>query len=188
MCGGDEHSQGAATIVHTLQESLGTVEDLSVGIYGMTASSRPTKGIMRVLSKFGATFYEDPVLDEFRAPDYLREEVAENGGDIVNKPVEEFIGDVDFLNIVEGLPQKGTDKELVNKYNQEFQIFGKEEFAEISEGGVFMYGMPAKLSDDRDIVNIEEADADDRMIGFDLLSDMAYVNMALITKLLEIEV
>lgn len=188
MCGGDEHSLGAIGTAYTLTKHLGRLKGLKIGLYGMVKSSRPSKANIRLLAKYGATFYVDPVIPEFDTPDYIRKEAEASGARFVSARLDEFIGVVDYLSIIEGLPQAGEDAALVEKYNKKFRVMGKNDFARVRKDAGIFYCMPAMMTDGRTIVNIKEADADNRCLSHALLKEWVPVMMGLISYLLGIKV
>lgn len=188
MCGGDEHSQGAVASVFTILQTRGDIENLKVGIYGMTKSSRPMKGVIRILSKFGAEFYEDSVVDDLATPENIRKEVEQAGCKITRLPFDEFVSMVDILVIAEGLPQQGEDKVLIDEYNKKVRIFGKNELSKLNNSASFYYCMPAVLTDGRSTVQKEDVDSDKRGIIYKTLHNFTTVNMAIITYILDIDV
>jgi len=188
MCGGDEHSAGAIGMGYTLKKKLGNIDNLKIGFYGMVKSSRPAKANIRLLAKYGATFYVDPVVSEFDTPEFIRKEAEAAGAKFVSAKLEDFIGEVDFLNVIEGLPQPGEDPKVLEQYNKKFKIMGKKDFARVRKDAAFYYCMPAMMTDGRTIVNIAEADADSRCLSHAMLREWTPVMMALITYLLDIKV
>ncbi len=188
MCGGDEHTQAALAITYSIWRRRGSLKAAKIGIYGMTKSSRPAKGIMKALSRYGVTFYEDPVVPELQTPPAIKKIVEENGSKIISTKVGEFLDKVDFFFIVEGLPQAGENAKAVKMYNSQFNIMGTQDLKKLRSNALFMYGMPSVMTDGRLIVKKEELDQDKRMIGYALLREIVYVNMATITYLLDIKV
>lgn len=191
MCGGDEHSIGALSMVYLLYRRNFDFKKLKYGIYGMIKSSRPAKGLIKALSIMGATIYEDPVIDEFETPPHIREfceKVSKKtGSQLIKKKYEDFLSEVDFLSVVEGLPQAGEDEKLVEKYNQKFEVFTKKELDALKPGALMMYGMPRKMTDGR-LIAKEEIDKDPRVTNMAFLKEWVYAMMALFTYLLGVDV
>ncbi len=187
MCGGDEHSISALGIIYSLLCRGIKIEDMKYGIYGMIKSSRPAKAFIRALSILGATIYEDPVVEEFETPLEIREFCQKAGGKLIKKKFDEFISEVDFLHIVEGLPQSGEDEKLVEEYNQQFKVFTKKELEMLKPGAYMFYSMPRKMTDGRLIAD-PEIDSDPRVINMAFMKEWVYVMMGLYTYLLGIEV
>jgi aspartate carbamoyltransferase catalytic subunit len=188
MCGGDEHTQGGLAYAYTIYRRRGSLKDLTIGIYGMTKSSRPTKALLKALSLFGATFYEDSVVAGLQTPADIKKIVEHNGSKIITSKLDDFIDKIDFLFIVEGLPQAGEDPKLVDLYNSQFKIMGAQDIKKMRSNTLFMYGMPSVMTDGRLIVKKEEMDKDPRMIGYAMIKEIVYANMGVITYLLDIKV
>lgn len=187
MCGKDEHSLFALGMIYTLFHLGIDLEKGKFGIYGMIKSSRPAKGLIKILGMFGATIYEDSVIEEFKTPIYIKEFVENKGGRLIKKKYEEFLPEIDFLFVTEGLPQAGEDEDLVKRYNQQFKIFTKKELEILKSTSYMMYSMPAKLTDGRRIVD-KEIEKDSRVINTRFLKEWVYTIMGLITYLLKIEI
>lgn len=187
MCGSEEHALGGVCFPYEALRHFGKLEGLKIGIYGMSKSSRPIKAGAKVLSKFGVEFYEDPVIPEFKLPEYIREKIIENGSTYKEDKLENFIDKVDYLFIIEGLPQAGEDPALVDKFNKAFVPFSKVHLSKVKENALIDVGGPRLTTDGR-LVALKEVDDDPRMGLKKMLKDMVYCNMALITYLLGIKV
>lgn len=187
MCGGEEHSIGAVAFSYLISRKFNDLKGLKIGIYGMSKSSRPTKAAIKVLSRFGVEIYEDPVISEFRLPAHIRQIIKENGSIYQEAKLDDFIGKVDFLFVVEGLPQAGEDPALVDKFNKAFTPFSNKELVKTKESVMIEVGEPRATTDGR-LVALKETDNSPKIIGKKLLKAIVYNNMALITYLLNIEV
>jgi len=187
MCGGDEHSIAALGMAYSMYKRNFKFEDMKYGIYGMIKSSRPAKAYIRALSILGATIYEDPVVEGFETPLEIRKFCEKIGGKIIKKKLDDFISEVDFLHIVEGLPQSGENQALVDKYNKLFKILGKKDLNMLKSGAFMFYSMPRKLTDGRMIIDIE-IDNDPRVLTMVFMQEWVYVLMGLYTYLLKIDV
>lgn len=187
MCGGEEHSIGAVAYAYLAKKYLKDLKGLKIGIYGMSKSSRPMKAGAKVLSRFGVEFYEDSVIPEFQLPEHIREIISNNGSVYHEDKLENFISKVDYLFIVEGLPQAGEDPSLVDKFNKAFTPFSNKELAKVKESAIIDVGEPRATTDGR-LVALKETDSDLRIVGKKLLESAVYNTMALITYLLDIEV
>ena len=116
MCGGEEHSISGLIYPYLVKKHFNGIEGIKVGIYGMSKASRPTKAMIKVLSKFGVEIYEDSVIDEFALPQNIKDIIIKNGSKYFKDKLNNFVNKVDFLFIVEGLPQAGEDPALVDKF------------------------------------------------------------------------
>ncbi|MDD4902069.1 MAG: hypothetical protein PHE24_02950 [Patescibacteria group bacterium] len=187
MSGSEEHSIAGAGFPYAALHELGRLEGLKIGIYGMSKSSRPMKAAAKVLSLFGVEFYEDPVIPEFKLPEYIREMIKKNGSTYQEDKLANFIGKVDYLFVIEGLPQAGEDPALVDKFNKAFMPFSKADLAKVKKDAIIDVGEPRATTDGR-LVALKEVDDDPRMSGKKLLKIMVYCEMAIITYLLGIKV
>lgn len=187
MSGTDEHSLAALGWLYAIKKHFLNLKNIKIGIYGMTKSSRPAKALIKISSLFGLTIYEDPVINEFEAPEHIREFVKKRGGRLIRGRFENFISEVDFLYITEGLPQAGENPKLVKKYNQIFRPFGTRELKLLKRDACMIYGMPSKMTDGRLIVD-PVINKSPQVISLSALKQMTYVTMALITYLLNIKI
>jgi len=188
MCGKSEHTLGALGFVCTLNHVLGRLQGLKIGIYGMASASRPAKAFVKALSYFQPTFYVDPVIPEFALPDDIIAFAEAKGAKIINAPLADWISEVDYLNITEGLPQAGTDENLVNRFNEKYRILTvAQDISKMKENSCFMFIMPSKMTDGRS-VSSPELDSHEKCITWLFLDQWKPVTMALITFLLEVEV
>ncbi|MEI8343466.1 MAG: hypothetical protein WCF93_00780 [Candidatus Moraniibacteriota bacterium] len=187
MCGGEEHS--IAGIAYTLisKKYFNELKGMKVGLYGMSKSSRPIKAVVKVMSYFGVEFYEDSVIPEFKMPEHIVRVIEKNGSVYKQEKLDDFIGKVDHLFVIEGLPQTGEDENLINKFNELFVPISKEHMGKILKNAIVDVIEPRSTTDGR-LVALKETDDDSRMVGKELLEMGVYVTMAVITYLLDIEV
>lgn len=187
MCGGEEHSIGGATYPYMIKKYFSKLEGLKIGLYGMSKSSRPVKAMAKVMSRFGIEFYEDSVIPEFKMPEHIVKTIKENGSAYIQDKLDNFIGKIDCLFVIEGLPQSGEDENLVDKFNKAFVPFSNAHLAKVRSDAVIEVGEPRATTDGR-LVALKETDNDPRIIGKELIHDIVYINMAIITYLLDVEV
>ncbi len=149
----DEHTIAGLCFAYFLKRQFKDLRKAKVGIYGMTAASRPCKAIYRVLSHFGAEVYEDSVIPELGMTPEIKEEVIKRGLRLKQAPLEEFIGEIDFFWVVEGLPVAGTSEDLVNQFNRKVKIIGLEDVVKLKKKALFDFSEPRYLTDGRCIVD-----------------------------------
>lgn len=187
MCGGDEHASGSAGIVYTMWRRKPDLENAKIGILGMSSASRPMKALYRILGQFNATIYEDPLVDYFTMPAQFSDYAKSKGATVETKPWGEWIGDVDFFIVVEGLPQKGADETKVEEFNKIFRTINQNDLNKMKEGAAAFAIMPRTTTDGR-LTVAKETDSSPRNVSFTFLHDWQYFFMGLITHLLEIPV
>lgn len=187
MCGGEEHTIGGLLFPYSLLRHFGKLEGLKIGLYGMSKSSRPLKAYVKVLSRFGVSFVEDSVIPEMRLPDHIREIIAKNGSSYHEGKLDDFIGDVDVLNVIEGLPQAGENPQFVEEFNKRFIPITNAHFGRLQKDVFVEVAEPRQLTDGR-LVALKETDHDPRNKTKKILQQFIPVNMAIITYLLGIDV
>ncbi len=145
----DEHTIGGLGFAYFLKKKFKDLSKIKIGAYGMTGASRPSKAFYRVLSLFGTEVYEDSVVPELGMTPEIKEEVIKKGLKLKQAPLEEFIDKVDLFWVVEGLPQSGTDENLVNEFNKKVKILGPQDIAKLKKGAMFFVDEPRLLTDGR---------------------------------------
>ena len=187
MSGLDEHPIGSFAEIYSLFRRGVDFKNMKFGIYGMVKSSRPAKSTIKALSIMGATIFYDPVIDEFDVPQRIRDFVEKVGGKLIKKKFEDFLPEVDCLEVLEGLPQPGEDPALVDKYNKEFNIFTQKELDKMKPTAYMKYIMPRKMTDGRSITT-KEIDNDPKVITNGFIEEWTYAMMGLISYLLDVKV
>lgn len=187
MCGGEEHSLYPLVSIYLMKKHFEDLKGLKIGIYGMSKSSRPMKAAIKVLSKFGVEIYEDPIIPEFKLPEHIRNIIAENGSSYTNDKLKNFIEKIDYLFVIEGLPQSGEDPALVDKFNKGFEPITKGDLAKMKETSLIAVHEPRATTDGR-LVALKEIDDDPRLTAKKYVNLLIHANMALITYLLGIKV
>ncbi len=181
---GMEHTIGVLWMLYSFFKKTKKIEGLKVGVYGMSRYSRPAHSFYYILSKLNTRFYEDSVLPEVGISKDVVEYIKQNGSTFERKPLEEFIGEVDFLFIPEGLPVKGADKNLVNEFNRRFKPIDREMLKRLRHDAFFIYSMPRALTDGR-LVALEEVDDDKRLLTYDMMEKSVFVNIGIFKWLLD---
>lgn len=187
MCGGDEHATGALAMMYPMYKRWGTLEGKTIGLYGMVSSSRPMKAIMSAMGTFGVQFIIDPVVDVFRAQPHINELATKRGAKIEYAPVEQWIGDVDAVVWIEGLPQTGEPQENVDAFNAKFHQFVAADFHRMRNDALLVAVMPRMTTDGR-LTVVKECDDAPRNVSFELLRQFQFGAMGLMTYLLNVKV
>jgi aspartate carbamoyltransferase catalytic subunit len=187
MCGGDEHATGALAMMYPFYKQWGTLQGKTIGLYGMVSSSRPMKAIVSAMGTFGVHFVIDPVVDVFKFPQKIYDLAIQRGATIEYTPMDEWIGDVDGIVWVEGLPQTGEPQENVDAFNSQFHQFVPSDLGRIRADALLTAVMPRMTTDGR-LTVVKECDADPRNVSFALLRQFQFGAMGLITYLLDVDV
>ena len=188
LCGGDEHALGALALVYTLWRRFSELgPQIKVGFYGMTSASRPFKAVIKLLSLFKVTMYEDSIIPAFSTPAYICKYVSQNKAKLISSKLTDFISKVDVLIVPEGLPQPDADKDLVKKFNQSFKSISNKEMSLLKKGAIMIYGRPRVLTNKRLTVE-KEVDNHPKNLYSQWLHDFLFATMALITYLLDVKI
>ncbi len=188
MCGDTEHSIAGLAILHTLKRYWkNQLKGKKVGLYGMTKSSRPAKAYLKILSRYQMEFVEDPVVPELATPRAIQNIIKKNKSTYRQDKLENFLSEVDLLFVIEGLPQAGEDPKVIKKFNQKFVPFSKKHLKQAKSDVFIMVGEPRATTDGR-LVALKETDNDPRVRGKEMIKNIIYCNMALISYLLDIKV
>ncbi|MBU4369271.1 hypothetical protein KKG58_00735 [Patescibacteria group bacterium] len=188
LCGGDEHALGALALVYTLWRRFPKLDSqIKLGFYGMISASRPFKALIKLLSLFQVTMYEDSIIPDFAAPAHIRKYVSQNKTKLISSKLADFISKVDVLVIPEGLPQPGADKDLVEKFNQAFKPISNREMSFLKKGAIMIYSRPRVLTNKKLTVE-KEVDNHPKNLYSQWLHDFLFATMALITYLLSVKV
>ncbi|MBU1118493.1 hypothetical protein KKH43_01270 [Patescibacteria group bacterium] len=187
MCGDKEHAIGALFCVYTVMKHLEDLKGKKIGVYGMSKSSRPMKAVSNVLSHFDVSFIEDSIIPEMALPEKNQTLVQEHGSTYEQAKLDDMLDHVDFLFIVEGLPQSGEDESLVAEFNKNFVPFSNTQLEKMRENVPVCVFEPRATADSR-LTALKETDDDPRMVVNEMLEAAIYTNMALVTYLLDIPV
>jgi aspartate carbamoyltransferase catalytic subunit len=184
LLAGDEHSLCAVWYLYLLQKQFGRIDNLKLGIYGQTKNCRPYKSLEKLLSLFGGQIYEDPLIDGLATPSAVVEFVEHHGGSYRRSKLREFIGDVDFLVVCDGMPSTTEDPTLMEEYNREFQTMKPADLDNMKEGAIFGFMQPRLMTDGR-LTVAKELDSDHRVITRQWLEASVWATMAVFTFLLD---
>jgi len=188
LCGSDEHALGALALVYTLWRRFPKLgSQVEVGFYGMISASRPFKALIKLLSLFQVTMYEDSVIPDFATPVHIRKYISQNRTKLTSSKLADFISEVDVLMVPEGLPQPGADKDLVEKFNQAFKPISNKEMSLLKKDAVMIYSRPRVLTNKKLTVE-KKVDNHPKNLYSQWLHDFLFATMALMTYLLGVEI
>lgn len=176
---GMEHTIGALWYMYVVWKRLGKLDNIKIGMYGLTGYSRPAIAFYKGFSKFNIDFIEDSILEEAGSPKSLTQEIEGNGSTFSRGKLDDFIGETDFLFVPEGLPIKGADEKVVNQFNKGFKPLNNEMLKNLRKDAVFGYSMPRALTDGR-LVAEKEVDNDSRLMTYEGMEKSVYVNMGIL--------
>jgi len=185
MCGRHEHSLVALGLVYSLYRRFRDLRSVEIGIYGMTAYSRPAKAVIKAMSLFGGTIYEDAVIDQLKAPSDIADFVQHSGARLIKARLGDFISRVDMLMVTEGHPQPEADAAFLEEYHRSIHSVTRADLAALKPGAVMTYIMPRTLPDGRLTVE-RDVDEHPQVINRLRMREWVYAIMALINHLLDV--
>ena len=145
------------------------------------------KAYLKVLSRYGIEIIEDSLVPELGAPEHIQKIIIDNGSKFKTDKLDNFISEVDVLFVLEGLPQSGEDKKLIDAFNKKFDPLSKKHLEKIRKDCMIMVSEPRATTDGR-LVALKETDDDPRMKMKEIIEKIVYCNMGLITYLLDVDV
>ncbi|MBD3210719.1 hypothetical protein GF318_05040 [Candidatus Micrarchaeota archaeon] len=178
MCG-DEHTMGALWFFYSLMKRGKNPEGMKIGIYGQVRYSQPTIAICRAGAKLGMQFFEDPVVKEIGSGEEFREEIERLGGTITQKPLEEFMGNVDMMWISEGRPGEGADQKILVKYLDRYRQITEDDFVKAGENVYWYVDEPRTLPDGR-LTAAKDVDSHPKLLNRPVMRESLFVNRAVL--------
>jgi len=84
--------------IMTIRETKSSLSGLKIGLCGDLLNGRTVHSLSKALAKLGRNKYYLISTDELRIPDYVRELLKQNGGEVIElSSLEECIGELDIL-------------------------------------------------------------------------------------------
>jgi aspartate carbamoyltransferase catalytic subunit len=183
--GTEEHA--AAGLARGLRDycRFDGIDGMKICLYGAPGPSRSAKAFIKFYSLFNTEIYEDIVMPELGLPEEIYQFVKKQGKTIKKVKLEDVIDKIDFL-LVEGIPTKFVDKNLVEKYLSLFKPITMEEVSKMKKNAIFQPISPRIIQGNLFSVT-KETDSDSRSGLADFVKYWKIATMALIVKLLNLK-
>ncbi len=187
MSGPYEHSLAAIGRAYSIYRKCGNLSDVAIGIYGSIQLSRPLKSLVKLLSLFEATIYNDSVLPEMSLSGKILDAINTNGSKVIESSINSFIGEIDALFIVEGIPQDICDESTYSLYCEKFKSISLEIINNMKKNSLFSVGMPNRLPNKKSTIlpEVQSIFIEEKR---NILIDWVYCTQALICHLLGLSV
>ncbi|NLJ90493.1 MAG: aspartate carbamoyltransferase [Clostridiales bacterium] len=181
--GGHNHPTQTLTDLLTIKELKGRLNNLTIGCCGDLKFGRTVHSLIHTLTRYDNNSFVLISPDELKIPAYLREEVLEQN----NVPYEE----VRYLE--DSLPK--LDLLYMTRVQKE-RFFNEEDYVRLKDSYILDLEKMKYAKDDMLVLHplprvneiAAEVDNDPRAVYFKQAEYGVYVRMALIIKLLELEV
>lgn len=184
--GTEEHSSGAFAYGFYVFNKLGRIDGLKICLYGAPGPSRAAKGLIKFFSLFNTKIYTDITIPELDLPNSIYDFAKQHKNKIIKTKLKDIIGEIDLL-IVEGIPAKYVDNNLVDKYISTYKPITLNEVSKMKKNAIFRPITPRIIKGDL-LSATKDVDNDPRTAFHDLSKMWSFANMALIVKLLNLKV
>lgn len=181
--GGHQHPTQTLTDLHTIRSMKGRLGNLTIGLCGDLKFGRTVHSLVKALIRYPGVSFVFISPEELRIPDYIRDDVLRKN----NIPFEEVIRLENVMPTLDILYMTRVQRERF--FNEEdyvrlkdFYLLNKEKMQYAKEDMLVLHPLP-RVNE----ISVE-VDDDPRAAYFKQAKYGMYIRMALILKLLEIEV
>lgn len=181
--GGHQHPTQTLTDLHTIRSMKGRLGNMTIGLCGDLKFGRTVHSLVKALIRYPGVSFVFISPEELRLPDYIREDVLRKN----NIPFEEVIRLENVMPTLDILYMTRVQRERF--FNEEdyirlkdFYLLNKEKMQYAKEDMLILHPLP-RVNE----ISVE-VDDDPRAAYFKQAKYGMYIRMALILKLLEIEI
>ena len=180
--GGHQHPTQTLTDLLTIRRRKGGFENLTVGLCGDLKFGRTVHSLIKALSRYAGIKFILISPEELRIPDYVRRGVIEANNIPYQevRKMQDVLGELDVLYMTRVQRERFFNEEDYIRL-KDFYILDKEKMQLANENMMVLHPLPR--------VNeiAVEVDDDPRALYFEQAKNGMFVRMALIMKLLGIE-
>ena len=181
--GGHNHPTQTLTDLLTIKRKKGKFEGLTVGLCGDLKFGRTVHSLMSALSRYEGVKFVLISPQELTVPEYLKQEVLlrKNIYFVETTSLDDVIGDLDVLYMTRVQRERFFNEADYIRLKDSY-ILTSEKMKHASEKLIVMHPLPRVNEISIDV------DADPRACYFEQVLNGKFIRMALILKLLEVEV
>ncbi len=181
--GGHQHPTQTLTDLLTIVKTKGSLENLNIGLCGDLKFGRTVHSLVKAMSRYKGTKFTFISPDELQIPEYIKDEILKSGN----------ISFVETNNLEEVMPT--LDILYMTRVQRE-RFFNEEDYIRLKNSYVLDLKKIQTAKPDMKILHplprvneiATEVDSDSRAVYFNQVEYGKYIRMALILKLLGIEV
>ncbi len=181
--GGHQHPTQTLTDLLTITKTRGTLENLNIAFCGDLKFGRTVHSLVKAMSRYKGTKFTFISPDELKIPTYIREEIlTKNNIEFVEtKDLEGAMPNIDILYMTRVQRERFFNEEDYIRLKDSY-ILDSKKLVNAKEDLKILHPLPR--------VNeiAVEVDDDPRAVYFDQVLCGKYIRMALIIKLLGVEV
>ncbi|MEG1285417.1 MAG: aspartate carbamoyltransferase [Romboutsia sp.] len=178
--GGNQHPTQTLTDLLTIKTLKGNLNNHTIGICGDLKYGRTVHSLVKAMSRYENIKFVFIAPEELKMPDYIKEAIKGHEY-IETTDLDEAIGILDVLYMTRVQGERFKDKDEYNRL-KDYYILNKEKMEKADENMIVMHPLPRVNEIDVDV------DDDKRAIYFEQAKFGMFVRMALIIKLLGVDI
>ncbi len=181
--GGHQHPTQTLTDLLTIIKTRGTLENLNIAFCGDLKFGRTVHSLVKAMSRYKGTKFTLIAPEELKIPAYIREEVlVKNNIEFVEtENLEEVMPNIDILYMTRVQKERFFNEEDYIRLKDSY-ILDLKKLKNAKEDLKILHPLPRVNEISTDV------DSDKRAVYFDQVLYGKYIRMALILKLLGVEV
>ena len=178
--GGNQHPTQTLTDLLTIKSLKGNLENHTIGLCGDLKNGRTVHSLVKAMARYKNTKFVFISPDELNMPDYIKEAIKGHEYYETNN-LDEVINELDILYMTRVQQERFEDKAEYEKL-KDYYILNKEKLNHAKEDMLVMHPLPRVNEIDTDV------DFDKRAVYFEQAKFGMFVRMALIIKLLGVDI
>lgn len=178
--GGNQHPTQTLTDLLTIKSIKGSLENHTIGICGDLKNGRTVHSLVKAMARYKNTKFVFISPDELRMPDYIKEEIKGHEY-IETNNLDEVIENLDILYMTRVQRERFENHQDYERL-KDYYILNKSKLNNARKDMLVMHPLPRVNEIDTDVDN------DKRAVYFKQAKYGMYVRMALIIKLLGLNV
>ena len=178
--GGNQHPTQTLTDLLTIKSLKGNLENHTIGLCGDLKNGRTVHSLVKAMARYKNTKFVFISPKELEMPEYIKEAI--NGHEYYETTnLDEVIGTLDVLYMTRVQQERFEDKAEYDRL-KDYYILNKAKLSHAKKDMLVMHPLPRVNEIDTDV------DADERAVYFKQAKYGMFVRMALITKLLGVDI
>ncbi len=178
--GGNQHPTQTLTDLLTIKSLKGNLENHTIGLCGDLKNGRTVHSLVKAMARYKNTKFVFISPNELKMPDYIKEAIKGHEYYETNN-LDEVIGELDILYMTRVQQERFENKAEYERL-KDYYILNKEKLNHAKEDMLVMHPLPRVNEIDTDV------DSDKRAVYFEQAKFGMFVRMALIIKLLGVDI
>ncbi len=178
--GGNQHPTQTLTDLLTIKSLKGTLHNHTIGLCGDLKYGRTVHSLVKAMNRYENNKFVFIAPEELKMPEYIKEEIKTNSY-CETTHLDEALNNLDLLYMTRVQGERFSDKDEYERLRDTY-ILNKEKMNNAKEDMLVLHPLPRVNEISTDIDN------DDRAVYFKQATYGMYVRMALIMKLLGVDI